>query len=447
MVTDIVNERARTSISYPWRLLLTLLLLAAYVYGGRLSLPGVDREALLSVGIRGELSSVLALGLSPLVTGFLLVELFSLLTPPGRRLRQLGAAGRATLNRAALIVSLLLAAIQALGIAKWLEAMTALGRSPFVASPGPMFLLLTVLTLTAATAAIFALCQFLSAYGIGNGFALLILTTGVLPILNRGAAILKRGEAVSFQGIVLLLFAGGVALVVRFFRTAEDAWLPAFPQGVVPAQVAVVLSTLLWPVLWPAIAVRARIPLADGPGLAVPLLVALALIPLLSWLTFHLFSSRSRLQANLSDPEEFLDDLAASLRRRAIAATALLTLGTAAYLVATYTPHTFTSSVGFAQIVVIVAIGLDLWDQFRFQRRVGATALLTQLDNVHFSYRLEEQLQEAGIEALARGHQFRSLTFFFGALFKIDMLVPVEQLGRARSVLAELEMAREIRAF
>jgi hypothetical protein len=39
------------------------------------------------------------------------------------------------------------------------------------------------------------------------------------------------------------------------------------------------------------------------------------------------------------------------------------------------------------------------------------------------------------------------LTLLFGALFKIDVLVPAEQLGQARSVLAELETAREIRAF
>jgi hypothetical protein len=72
---------------------------------------------------------------------------------------------------------------------------------------------------------------------------------------------------------------------------------------------------------------------------------------------------------------------------------------------------------------------------------------MVQLDNVHFSYRLEEELQEAEIDALARGHQFRSLFFFFGALYKIDMLVPAKQLGRAREVLAELETAREVRVF
>ena len=65
-----------------------------------------------------ERMSLLALGLTPLFLGFILVELFALMTSPGRRLRQSGAAGRARLNRAALITGLLIAALQAAGIAR-----------------------------------------------------------------------------------------------------------------------------------------------------------------------------------------------------------------------------------------------------------------------------------------------------------------------------------------
>jgi hypothetical protein len=174
----------------------------------------------------------------------------------------------------------------------------------------------------------------------------------------------------------------------------------------------------------------------------------LIMIPLLSWLFFQLFSSRERLHANLTDTDEVLNELAVALRRRALSATAVLALGAAAVLVwRIYRPDALAYALQFLDVVVLVAIVLDLWDQYRFERRVGATALLTQLDNVHFSYRLEERLQEAGVDALARGHQFRSLFFFFGALFKIDLLVPAEQLNRARQVLGELEMAREVRAF
>src|SRR3954470_19743169 len=51
MVADAVSARARTSIPYAGRLLLTLFLLALYVFGRRLPLPGIDVEAMLSLQI------------------------------------------------------------------------------------------------------------------------------------------------------------------------------------------------------------------------------------------------------------------------------------------------------------------------------------------------------------------------------------------------------------
>jgi hypothetical protein len=443
MVTDATIERARTPGSYPLRMVLTLVLLAAYVYAGRIPLPWVDRDALLEMRIGSELSGILSLGIKPLLTGFVLVELFSLMTSRGRRLRQRGTAGRATLTRAALATSLMIAGIQAMGIAQWMEITVAPGGAVIVATPGLAFRLLTVATLTAATAALYVFAQILSTYGVGNGFALMILAGSGLSIVKAGEASLKGFSDAFFQGTVLLLIAGAVVLAVRFFRAAEDAWMPAFPQGLMP------VYAVLWifPLLWVGVNVMAHLPRFSQPQYAAPLTV-LILVPLVSWLFFQMFSSRARLHANLTDPDEFLEELAAALRRRALIATALLTLGAAAFLVwRSYRPNALAFALQFVDIVILVAIVLDLWDQYRFQRRIGATARLTQLDNVHFSYRLEERLQEAGVDALARGHQFRSLFFFFGALFKIDVLVAEEQLGRAREVLAEVETAREVREF
>jgi hypothetical protein len=443
MVTDATVERGRTPSSYPLRVVVTLVLLAAYFYARRIPLPGVDRDGLFEMQVSSELSSVLMLGIRPLIIGFLVVELFSLMTSPGRRLRQLGIAGRAKLTRASLAASFLLAGVQAIGITQWLEIQSAPSGGPIVANPGFGFRLLTVMTLTAVTAALYVFAQILSAYGVGNGFALMILTTSVMSIVNAGAKSLKGFDDSTFQGIVVLLALGVVVLLVRFFRTAEDAWMPAFPQGLVP------VYAVLWifPLLWVGVDVAAHLPRSSQPPFAAPVTV-LIMVPLLSWLFFQLFSSRERLHANLTDTDEFLDDLAAALRRRALIATVLLTLGAAAFLVwRNYRPNALAYALQFLEVVVLVAIVLDLWDQYRFERRVGATALLIQLDNVHFSYRLEERLQEAGIDALARGHQFRSLFFFFGALFKIDVLVPAEQLDRAREVLAEVGTAREVRAF
>jgi len=443
MVTDAVSERAETesSISYEVRFLLTLLLLALYVLGRFVPLPLVQVEA-LGPFMSLERMSLLALGLAPLSLGFILVELFALMTSPGRRLRQSGATGRARLNRAALITSLLIAALQAAGTARGLELLSSPGGALVVESPGLGFMLVTVLTLTAVTAATFAMGQFLSAYGIGNGFALLVLTNVGESIWRRIATARGDSEDSLMPVLSLLLAAGLIGLVFRFVRKAEDQWIPAFPQGAVPVQWSG-LGTALLAIPW-----GFKVYESFGHSRIAPIALALVVVPLFSWLTFHLFSSRSRLEANLSDSEESLDELAAVLRRRAISATVLLTLGNIAVLAwREYQPNVIAFSFAFLDILLLVAVGLDLWDQYRFQKRNRRTARLTQLDNVHFSYRLEEKLQEEGIEALARGHQFRSLYFFFGALFKIDVLVPAEQLGQARSVLAELETAREIRAF
>ena len=363
MVTDATVERARVPISYPVRVILTLVLLAAYVCS-RIPLPWVDRDALLEMRIGGGLrhpesgdraADRLRAGRAVLADD---------LTGPAPRLSPEPPDGRRWL-RAALATSLLLAGVQATGIARTLETMPSPTGLPIVASPGLAFMLLTVATLTAATAALFVLGQALSAYGIGNGFALLLLTRAVLPILQSGSRSLTILDA-QFQGTILLLAVGAAVGIVLFFRRAEDAWLPAFPQGLVPAQVAVSVS----PLVWLAIAWLVHIPRDVRPPAFAGPLMALVLIPLLSWAAFHLFSSRARLQANLTDPVEFLDVLAASLRRRAVGATALLALGTAASLAwRIYRPNPLAFVLDFTDLVLLLAIVLDVWDQYRFQRR------------------------------------------------------------------------------
>ena len=68
--------------------------------------------------------------------------------------------------------------------------------------------------------------------------------------------------------------------------------------------------------------------------------------------------------------------------------------------------------------------------QFR-QRHEGGVVCVIELDNVYGASYLQGLLVKNGCDALIRGFHYRSLFFFFGAMYKIDLMVPVSEMERA----------------
>jgi preprotein translocase subunit SecY len=81
------------------KLLITFALIALFRVVALLPLPGVDTKVLESIGVRTDRMNVMSLGLQPLVTSFVIVELWSFVFARGLELRRGGAAGRRKLNR------------------------------------------------------------------------------------------------------------------------------------------------------------------------------------------------------------------------------------------------------------------------------------------------------------------------------------------------------------
>ena len=97
------------------------------------------------------------------------------------------------------------------------------------------------------TAAVFALAQFISAYGVGNGFVLLYLVGIGRSVWGSFQGKWKNFESSPAQGLGIFLVAVLVVILFRFIRSAEDHWLPAFPQGGLPVSLVVAtLPGLLW---------------------------------------------------------------------------------------------------------------------------------------------------------------------------------------------------------
>src|SRR5581483_977712 len=178
------------------RWLVTLLALAAAWGAGHVTLPGVDRnmlEQVVRAAGRARLTgfeqlSVVALGLMPALSGFVLVELAALIVPRWRPLRTGGPEGRASLRVSAVTVTLGLAAIQGWFVAVWLESFSwRYGMyGELVRDPGLSSRLVITVTLIAGTCLMLALAWLIDRHGLGSGFAVMIASAALPYAFDLG---------------------------------------------------------------------------------------------------------------------------------------------------------------------------------------------------------------------------------------------------------------------
>jgi preprotein translocase subunit SecY len=157
----------------PRRVLLTVGILLVYRLGCQIPLPGLDQNTLRHLGasqIVHERISIFALGVTPIFSVLMLVEIAKLVPALGRW----GSAEpshAARLNRYTNIAALIVAAFYAFRWANALESVSGL-----VEERGWMFHWTVAATFVAATALLGWLGVMITSYGIGNGFWLVLLT-------------------------------------------------------------------------------------------------------------------------------------------------------------------------------------------------------------------------------------------------------------------------------
>jgi preprotein translocase subunit SecY len=209
--------------------------LAVYRLGAYIPTPGVDfkqierlfnSQAGSALGLMdlfggGNLRrmTIFALGIMPYITASIIFQLLTVVYEPLARIQKEGELGRRKITQWTRYVTVILGALQSIGIA------AILTRTPgLVLNPGIGFDLLTVLTLTAGTAFIMWLGEQITDRGIGNGMSLLIFA-GIVAGLPRGVGELIQkiqtnawGSLTAF-GVIFLLAA--MVLVVAFIVFVE----------------------------------------------------------------------------------------------------------------------------------------------------------------------------------------------------------------------------------
>ncbi len=224
------------------RVLFTLGLLAVYRIGSKIPTPGINPEALAqlmqsaSSGVFGlydmfsgqNLSqmTIFALGIMPYISASIILQLLTVVWPYLERLSKEGELGRRKITQYTRYGTILLAVVQAMGIAVFLERNTEMaGGLPLVYDPGWGFRLMTVLTLTTGTTFVMWLGEQITERGIGNGMSLIIFA-GIIVGLPSAVFVtldqLRTGQMgpirLAFLIVMMALVIAAIVFVERGHR-------------------------------------------------------------------------------------------------------------------------------------------------------------------------------------------------------------------------------------
>jgi preprotein translocase subunit SecY len=224
------------------RVLFTLGMLAVYRVGNWIPTPGVNTEALriLTEQVQGSMfglynmftggslsrATIFALGVMPYISSSIILQLLTVVWPYLERLSKEGELGRRKITQYTRYLTLVLAAVQSLGYAIFLERQTEIaGGLPLVYEPGWWFRLGVILTLTTGTMFIMWLGEQITERGIGNGMSLIIFAGIVVMLPSAVAATFEQMQTgqiglLTLAILVLIMVAvvGAVIYVERGHR-------------------------------------------------------------------------------------------------------------------------------------------------------------------------------------------------------------------------------------
>ncbi|TMJ35979.1 MAG: preprotein translocase subunit SecY [Alphaproteobacteria bacterium] len=226
------------------RIWFTLGALIVYRLGTYIPIPGVDTVELArfaaqnSSGILGWVNglaggalgrmAIFALNIMPYISASIIIQLLTTVSPHLEQLKKEGESGRKKINQYTRYGTVLIAALQAYGIAAGLE-----GQRSIVLDPGLFFRASTVITLTGGTVFLMWLGEQITARGVGNGTSLIIFA-GIVAGLPHGLAALlelgRTGQMSTFLILAIFIIALAVIAFIVFVERAQRRLLIQYPK-------------------------------------------------------------------------------------------------------------------------------------------------------------------------------------------------------------------------
>ena len=230
------------------RLLFAFGALVVYRLGTYIPLPGIDTNVIAEVfeqqadGILGMFNmfsggalgrmTIFALNIMPYISAAIIIQLGTAVVPSLAQLKKDGEAGRKKINQYTRYGTVLLAAMQAYGIAVGLEGFQGQSGGA-VLEPGMFFRLTTVVALTGGTIFLMWLGEQITARGVGNGISLIIFS-GIVAELPRALVnTLELGRTGVLSGgilVVLILMALSVIAFIVFIERSQRRIVVQYPK-------------------------------------------------------------------------------------------------------------------------------------------------------------------------------------------------------------------------
>jgi preprotein translocase subunit SecY len=193
------------------KIVITAIIFIIFRLFAHVPVPGIDRAklaalfssnqflGLLDIFSGGTLVnfSITALGLNPYINASIIFQLLTIVFPKLEELQKEGEYGREKINQYTRLVTVPLAAVQAIGMYALLK------NQQIISATDPLALISIIVTMTTGTILVMWLGELITEYGMGNGISLLIFAgiVGRLPVVFSKS--LSTATAETLSGFVI----------------------------------------------------------------------------------------------------------------------------------------------------------------------------------------------------------------------------------------------------
>lgn len=231
------------------RLWFTLIAIIIYRVGTHIPLPGIDPtiwNSIFSQKSGGVLDmfnmfsggalqrmSILALNIMPYISASIIMQLMTSMNPTLEAMKKEGEAGRKKINQYTRYGTVLLAAVQAYGLAVGLESLPNSAGASAVINPGLFFRITTIITIVGGTIFLMWLGEQITARGVGNGISLIIFAGIVAGIPVSIVQLLELGRegTMSLFGILAIgIMVVGIVGFIVFMERAQRRVIVQYPK-------------------------------------------------------------------------------------------------------------------------------------------------------------------------------------------------------------------------